>query len=88
MGMQFVEVANLGCETANTHLEAVWQRSSLHPSIFDMLFQFLVFGVESHNRFAAEVLVEGSAQQQITVPEPESLVTGAQIKPLGCGRSV
>jgi hypothetical protein len=53
-----------------------------------MLFQFLVFGVESHNRFAAEVLVEGSAQQQITVPEPESLVTGAQIKSLGCGRSV
>jgi hypothetical protein len=60
MGMQFIKVTNLGCESTSTRLEAMWQRSSLHPRVFDVPFEFLVFSMETQNSLTAEMLVEST----------------------------
>jgi hypothetical protein len=60
MGMKLIKVANLGCESTSTRLEAMWQRSRLHPSVFDVPFEFLGFSMETQNSLTAEMLVEST----------------------------
>jgi hypothetical protein len=38
----------------------MWQRSGLHPSVFDVPFEFLGFSMETQNSLTAEMLVEST----------------------------